>query len=171
MTLSDLAIDRPVLTWMLVIALATFGILGYQRTGVDQYPEMEMPTLTVEARLDGATPQGIEEDVTDVLEEQIFSVSGVKTLRSTSVQGAALIEAEFVLGTDLDVAVQDVRDQVSQATDFLPRGMDMPTVNRRRASGMPLMYVPFFSDRPLVELSEFVDRVVKPQVESIPGVA
>ena len=171
MTLSDLSIDRPVLTWMLVIALGTFGVLGYQRTGVDQYPEMEMPTLTVSAKLEGATPQGIEEDVTDVIEEQLFSISGVKSLRSTSVQGAAVIEIEFVLGTDLDVAVQDVRDQVSQAMDFLPKGIELPTVDRRRASGMPLMYVPFFSDRPIVELSEYVDRVVKPQVESIPGVA
>ena len=78
MTLSDVAIERPVLTWMLVIALATFGVLGYMRTGVDQFPEMEMPTLSVFAELDGATPEGMEEDVTDVLEEHIFSVAGVK---------------------------------------------------------------------------------------------
>jgi len=109
-TLSDVAIDRPVLTWMLVIALGTFGVLGYMRTGVDQFPEMEMPTLSVYAELEGATPEGIEEDVTDVLEEQIFSVAGVKRLRSTSMGGAARIQVEFVLGTDLDVAVQDVRD-------------------------------------------------------------
>jgi HAE1 family hydrophobic/amphiphilic exporter-1 len=170
-TLSDIAIDRPVLTWMLVIALATFGVLGYMRTGVDQYPEMEMPTLSVFAELDGATPEGIEEDVTDVLEEQIFSISGVKRLRSTSTGGAARIEVEFVLGTDLDVAVQDVRDQVAQAMSSLPDGMEMPRVSRRRASGMPLMYAPFFSRRPLVELSEYVSRFAKPPVEAIPGVA
>jgi len=170
-TLSDVSIERPVLTWMIVIALATFGVLGYQRTGVDQYPEMEMPTLSVLASLDGATPEGMEEDVTDVLEEQLFSISGVKTLRSTSLQGAAMLEVEFVLGTDLDVAVQDVRDQVAQAMHFLPKGMEMPTVNRRRTGGMPLMYVPFFSERSVVEISEFVDRVVRPKFESIPGVA
>ncbi|MCA9511950.1 MAG: efflux RND transporter permease subunit, partial [Myxococcales bacterium] len=171
MTLSDVSIERPVLTWMIVIALATFGVLGYQRTGVDQYPEMEMPTISVLASLDGATPEGIEEDVTDVLEEQLFSISGVKTLRSTSLQGAAMLEVEFVLGTDLDVAVQDVRDQVAQAMHFLPKGMEMPTVNRRRTGGMPLMYVPIFSERSVVEISEFVDRVIQPKIESIPGVA
>ena len=171
MTLSDMSIDRPVLTWMLVIALGTFGVLGYLRTGVDQYPEMEMPTLSVFATLEGATPEGMEEDVTDVLEEQIFSISGVKRLRSTSMGGSSRIEVEFVLGTDLDVAVQDVRDQVAQAMGSLPDGIDLPTVSRRRASGMPLMYAPFFSDRPIVELSEYVERHVKPQIESIPGVA
>ena len=102
MTLSDVAIDRPVLTWMLVIALATLGVLGYPRTGVDQFPELEKPTLSLFAELDGATPEGIEEDVTDVLEEQIFSVSGVKRLRSTSTGGAARIEVEF----DIQLRIQ-----------------------------------------------------------------
>jgi len=170
-TLSDISIDRPVLTWMMVIALGTFGVLGYARTGVDQYPDMEMPALSVYASLEGATPEGMEEDVTDVLEEQIFSISGVRRLRSNSLGGVAQIEVEFVLGTDLDVAVQDVRDQVAQAMRSLPKGIDLPIVRRQRTSGMPLMYVPFFSDRPLVELSEYVERYVKPQIESIPGVA
>ena len=171
MTLSDVAIERPVLTWMLVIALATFGVLGYMRTGVDQFPEMEMPTLSVFAELDGATPEGMEEDVTDVLEEHIFSVAGVKRLRSVSTGSRARVEVEFVLGTDLDVAVQDVRDQVAQAMSELPEGIEMPMVSRRRASGMPLMYAPFFSKRPLVELSDYVTRYAKPPVEAIPGVA
>ena len=171
MTLSDLSIDRPVLTWMMVIALATFGVLGLMRTGIDQYPEMELPSLMVYAELEGATPEGIEEDVTDVLEEQIFSVSGVKRLRSTSMAGSSRIDVEFVLGTDLDVAVQDTRDQVAQAMQMLPDGIDLPTVSRRRASGFPLMYAPFFSERPPVELSEYVERHAKAPIESIPGVA
>ncbi|MEE2665369.1 MAG: efflux RND transporter permease subunit [Myxococcota bacterium] len=171
MTLSDLSIDRPVLTWMMVIALATFGVLGLLRTGVDQYPEMELPSLTVSAELDGATPEGMEEDVTDVLEEQIFSISGVKRLRSTSMAGSSRIGVEFVLGTDLDVAVQDTRDQVAQAMQMLPEGIDLPIVSRRRAAGFPLMYAPFFSERPAVELSEYVERHAKPLIESIPGVA
>ncbi|GAF90678.1 unnamed protein product, partial [marine sediment metagenome] len=76
MTLSDISIQRPVLTWMMALALLVFGLLGYLRLGVDQYPDMEFPQIEVIAVLEGATPEGIEEDVTDVLEEHLNTISG-----------------------------------------------------------------------------------------------
>ena len=171
MTLSDLSIERPVLTWMMMVALGVFGILGYGRLGVDQFPEMDFPVVTVDAKLEGATPEGIEEDVTDPLEERFTTISGVRTIRSSSFQGAARLEVEFVLGTDLDVAVQDVRDQVAQAMEKLPEGIETPTVTRSGGSDRAILYAPFFSELPLVEVSEYVERVVKPQLDTIPGVA
>jgi len=170
-TLSDISIDRPVLTWMMMIAVGVFGVLGYNRLGVDQFPEMEFPVVTVNAVLEGATPGGIEEDVTDVLEERFSTIAGIRSIRSSSFQGAARIGIEFVIGTDLDVAVQDVRDEVAQAMQELPDGIDMPTVTRRKSSGRSILYAPFFSDRPVVWLSEYIERVVKPQIDTIPGVA
>ena len=171
MTLSDLSIERPVLTWMMMIAIGVFGFLGYNRLGVDQFPEMDFPVVSIDAYLDGATPDGIEEDVTDVLEERLTTISGIRSIRSSSFQGAARIQIEFVLGTDLDVAVQDVRDEVAQAMQFLPKDIQTPTVTRRNSSGRAILFAPFFSDLPLVTLSEYVDRVVKPQIDTIPGVA
>lgn len=171
MTLSDLSIQRPVLTWMMMVALGVFGVLGYSRLGVDQFPEMEFPIVSVDAFLEGATPEGIEEDVTDVLEERFTTISGIRTIRSSSFQGAARIEIEFVLGTDVDVAVQDVRDEVAQAMEFLPDTIETPAVTRSNSNGRPVLYAPFFADLPLVELSEYVERVVKPQIDTIPGVA
>jgi HAE1 family hydrophobic/amphiphilic exporter-1 len=171
-TLSDVSIRRPVLAWMMSLALLVFGTLGYARLGVDQYPDMEFPTVTVTAMLEGASPQGMEEDVTDVLEEHLNSISGVRSLQSTSNQGVCRVTVEFELGTDLDVAVQDVRDQVAASRPFLPREVEPPTVSKRTASGFPVVYVPFSSDtRPLVEVSEYVRRHVKPVLETIPGVA
>ena len=143
MTLSDLSIERPVLTWMLALALLTFGVLGYERLGVDQFPDMEFPEVNVRATLEGATPDAMEEDVTDVLEEYLSTVSGVRSIRSTSAPGASLIEVEFQLGTDLDVGIQDVRDQVAEARDRLPDELDAPTVGKFRASSWPVLYVPF----------------------------
>ena len=84
MSLSDISIQRPVFTWVLMFGLILFGVLGYTRLGVDQFPEMDFPMVVVTARLDGASPEGIEEDVTDVLEEQLNAIGGVRTLRSTS---------------------------------------------------------------------------------------
>jgi HAE1 family hydrophobic/amphiphilic exporter-1 len=171
-TLSDISIQRPVLTWMMALALLVFGVLGYVRLGVDQYPDMEFPQIEIVAVLEGATPEGIEEDVTDVLEEHLNTISGIRHLRSNSYQGICRIMVEFELGTDLDVAVQDVRDQVSAARRYLPNALEPPRVRKRRAAGFPVIYIPFSSDhRPLVEVSEYVRRHVKPMLETIPGAA
>jgi HAE1 family hydrophobic/amphiphilic exporter-1 len=170
-TLSDVSIQRPILTWMMTLALIVFGVLGYQRLGVDQYPNMEFPVLTVNAVLEGATPQGIEEDVTDVLEEQLNTIAGVRSLRSTSYPGTAQIAVEFELGMDLDVAAQDVRDRISQARFLLPPALEPPTVSKFDSNSFPVVWLTLRSDRPLVETSEFVKRHINPLLETIPGVA
>ena len=171
MTLSDVAIRRPVLTWMMMLALVVFGVLGYQRLGVDQFPNIEFPVLTVTATLDGATPEGMEEDVTDVLEEQLNTIAGVRSIRSVSGRGYSQITVEFQLGTDLDVVAQDVRDKVASVRRELPARTDPPVVSRFDPNDSPVLWIPFDLDRPLVEASEYVRRQVIPQIETIPGVA
>ena len=89
MSSSDLCIRRPILTWMLTLSLVVFGVLGYLRLGVDQFPNMEFPVVTVTATLEGASPEVMEEDVTDVLEEHLNTIAGVRSLQLTSYQGAA----------------------------------------------------------------------------------
>jgi len=170
-TLSDVSIRRPILTWMMTFALIVFGVLGYQRLGVDQYPNMEFPVLTVSAVIDGATPQGVEEDVTDVLEEQLNTIAGVRQLRSTSYPGAAIIEVEFELGTDLDVAAQDVRDGLSAARFLLPPELEPPTISKFNANSFPVLWTTIATERPLAETSEYVKRQINPLLETIPGVA
>ncbi|MBW2312873.1 MAG: efflux RND transporter permease subunit [Deltaproteobacteria bacterium] len=171
MTLSDLSIRRPILTWMMTLALIVFGVLGYQRLGVDQYPNMEFPILTVTAVLEGATPQGIEEDVTDVLEEQLNTIAGVRSLRSTSYPGASLISVEFELDVDLDIAAQDVRDRIARAGFLLPPEIEPPTVSKFNSNSFPVLWTTIRTERPLVETSEYVKRNINPALETIPGVA
>ncbi len=171
MTLSDVAIRRPVLTWMLMLALVVFGVLGFRRLGVDQYPNLEFPVVTVIAQLEGASPEGIEEDVTDVIEEQLNTIAGVRSIRSSSFQGTSMITVEFKLGTDLDVAAQDVRDKVNRVRRQLPPTLEPPTVDRFNPNDFAILWVPFKTDRPPVETSEYIRRHVKPQFETIPGVA
>lgn len=172
MNLSDVSIRRPVLTWMMALALLVFGWLGYTRLGVDQYPKMEFPQAIVTAELDGATPEGIEQDVVDVLEEQLGAISGVHKLHSISYQGVGRVIVEFQLGVDLDTAIQDVRDQVAKARRHLPPEVEPPQVEKLRMGSFPILYVPFQSKtRAPVEVSEYVRRHVKPILETIPGVA
>ncbi len=167
----DLFIKRPVLTWMLTLSLIVFGVLGLVRLGVDQYPDMEFPVVLVSASYEGATPEVVEEDITEPLEEQLNTIEGVRRLESRSRQGRSSISVEFVLGTDLDTATQDVRDRVERARFDLPDDVEAPVVSKQDFGGFPIMWVPLLTDRPAVEASEFVKRIVKPKVETVPGVA
>ena len=112
MSLSDLCIKRPVLTLMMMLSLVVFGVLGYVELGVDQMPNMEFPNVTVTAMLEGASPESMEEDVTEVLEEHLNTIAGLRSLRSTTFHGVAMIQAEFELERDIDQAAQDVRDKI-----------------------------------------------------------
>jgi HAE1 family hydrophobic/amphiphilic exporter-1 len=155
----------------MTLGLIVFGVLGYNRLGVDQYPNMEFPVLTVRSVLPGATPEGVEEDVTDVLEEQFSTIAGVRNIRSTSYAGGSQIEVEFVLGTNLDIAAQHVRDKVALARRELPVEIEPPVVGTFNPNEQPILWIPLKTTASAVETSEFVRRQVNPYLESIPGVA
>jgi HAE1 family hydrophobic/amphiphilic exporter-1 len=171
LTLSDLSIERPILTWMMILALVVFGVLGYNRLGVDQFPNMEFPVLSVTAILENATPEGIEEDVTDVLEEGFNTIAGVRKISSTSYRGASVIQVEFELGVDLDVAAQEVRDKVAQARFELPPEVEPPMVNNFNPNDQPVLWIPLDTHRSVVETMEVVKRQISPRFETIRGVA
>ena len=171
MSLSDLCIQRPVLTLMLTLSLVVFGVLGYFELGVDQMPNMEFPVVTVTAQLEGASPETMEEDVTEVLEERLNTIGGLRSLKSTTMQGAAMITAEFELERDIDEAAQDVRDKVGRARDELPRDVPPPVIDKLNMSSQPIIWLPLNTDRSQVETTEFIKYTVKPYLETISGVA
>ncbi|MBM4383255.1 MAG: efflux RND transporter permease subunit [Deltaproteobacteria bacterium] len=167
----DTFIQRPVLTWMLTLSLVVFGVLGFGRLGVDQYPKMEIPRINVLAIMEGASPEVMEEDVTELLEEQLNTIEGVKKLTSKSKQGQTSISIEFEIGEDLDRAAQDVRDRVDRARFDLPKEVEPPIVQKLDVSGFPVMWAPIMTERPAVEASEYVKDFIKPRVETVSGVA
>ncbi len=171
MNLSDVCIQRPVLTLMMTLSLVVFGVLGYLELGVDQMPNMEFPVVTVTAQLEGASPETMEEDVTEVLEEHINTIGGLRSLRSITMQGASMITAEFELERDIDQAAEDVRDKVAGARVALPRELEPPVIDKRNMSSSPIIWLPLNSDRSQVEVSEYMKYTVKPYLETIPGVA
>jgi len=166
----DLCIRRPVLTLMMTLSLIVFGVLGYNRLPVDQFPRMEFPVVTVTAILEGASPEVIEEDVTDVLEGFVNTISGVRSVSSRSMQGVTQVIVTFELDRDLDTAAQDVRDKVSHARQRLPAAVEPPTVEKFAMGDFPIMWFPLISDRGTVENTEFLKYQVKPRLETIQGV-
>jgi HAE1 family hydrophobic/amphiphilic exporter-1 len=171
MTLSDVSIERPILTWMMTLALIVFGVLGYNRLGVDQYPNMEFPMVTVTSTLEGAAPEGMEEDVTDVLEEALNTIGGVRNISSTSYRGSSQIAIEFVLGTDLEIAAQDVRDKVAQVRGLLPAELDPPVVGNFNPNDQPVLWIPIEIEGSAEFATDVVKRQISPVVETIQGVA
>ena len=171
MNLSEISIDRPVLTWMLMLALATFGILGFSRLGVDRYPDMTFPFVGVVVRLEGASPTVMEDEVVDVLEESFATIEGVRHTYSEASQGVARVMMEFELEQDLDVAAQDVRDKLGVVMGKLPKELDPPVIGKADFSMFPIIFAPITTTLPITEASEYIDRHMKPVIESIPGAA
>ncbi|MFK7894979.1 MAG: efflux RND transporter permease subunit [Myxococcota bacterium] len=171
MSLSDVSIERPVLTWMLMLALATFGYMGIDRLGIDRYPDMTFPFVGVMTSLEGASPTTMEDEVVDVLEEAFATIEGVRHTYSEATTGAARVMLEFELDHDLDVAAQDVRDKLNMSMNDLPKDMNPPILGKADYSMFPIIYAPITTDLPTTEASEYIDRHMKPVIESIPGAA
>jgi HAE1 family hydrophobic/amphiphilic exporter-1 len=169
--LSDLSIERPVLTWMMTAALATFGVLGFLRLGVDRYPDMEFPFVGAVVTLTGAPPSTMEDEVADVLEEAFATIEGVRHIYSESTHGAATVMVEFELGHDVDVAAQDIRDKLNISMNDLPEEIDAPAIGKWDVSSHPIIFAPIGSDLSETETTEYVEKHIKPFIESIPGAA
>src|SRR3990170_1774894 len=153
MFLPEISIKKPIFCTMMIAAIAVFGILGYQRLGVDEYPHVDFPYVTVTTTLRGASPEVMETDVTDPLEEDINTIQGIRNLTSASSEGKSEITVEFELGRDIDAAAQDVRDKVSVARPKLPKDIDPPVIDKQDPQEQPIMWLAVSGNRPLKEIS------------------
>ncbi len=170
MFLSDTAIKRPVTVILFTAGMLIFGYIAFQNMGVDLYPEIEFPTVSVSSRLPGADPEIMDSDVTDVLEEQINTIAGVKTIQSTSSEGSSRIMVEFVLDKDVDVAAQEVRDKVNLAQMQLPRDLEAPIVQKLDMSMAPFLWIAVTSKGDYQRIARYADEVVKERLQTVPGV-
>src|SRR5437660_1736166 len=155
---------------MIVMALVVVGAASYFRLGVDRFPAVDLPTVTVRVELPGASTEEIETQVTQKLEEQINTIQGVQELRSISSPGNALVITTFVLSRSIDVAAQDVRDKVSIAQRNLPKDVKPPVIAKIDNDQAPVVTIALSGDRPLRELTEIADKIVRPLIERSQGV-
>jgi hydrophobe/amphiphile efflux-1 (HAE1) family protein len=177
MTLADISIRNHVFAWILMIALIGFGILTYtgagtvmRGLGVSQYPDVDYPVVNVSITYEGASPEIMETDIVDIVEDVLISVEGVKQISSTSRQSSASITVEFELSRDIDIAMQDVQAKVSQVARRLPRELDPPIVTKRNPEDEPIMRLVVAGNRTPTFLADYVRNVLRPQFQTIPGV-
>ncbi|HEV8198303.1 MAG TPA: efflux RND transporter permease subunit [Gemmatimonadales bacterium] len=172
MNLSDLSIKRPVFASMTSAALVLFGVIGYRQLAVREFPDVDPPIVSVNVSLRGANPQVMESAVTDVLEEQLASLEGLRTMTSSSSEQNSYINLEFNLDRPIEDAAQDVRDLVSRVRGRLPQEIDEPVVNKQDSDARPMMFIGLQSDNyDLLRLSEIADRQLKPRLQTVPGLA
>lgn len=170
MTLSDFSIKNPVFAWMLMIGIFVFGWVGYTRLGVSQLPDVDFPVVTVTVTWEGAAPEVMETEVTDIIEDAVMSVEGIKEVTSSSMQGQAMITIELDLSRDIDAALQDVQTKVAQAQNDLPRDIDTPIVTKTNPEDQPIMWLALSGDRPLKDLTHYISETLKDQFTTVAGV-
>jgi HAE1 family hydrophobic/amphiphilic exporter-1 len=170
-SLSDVAIRRPVFTAMMSLSLVVVGIMGFVRLGTDFYPDASFPLVLVNTVYPGAGPEEVAAQVTRPLEDSIASISGIKYLNSESFENVSSLWVEFELSVDSEKAVQQVRDKVGLAMAELPRGADAPVVSRYDTAAQPILVLSLASDQTPLELREMVDKKVRPRLEQLEGVA
>ncbi|HEV8630304.1 MAG TPA: efflux RND transporter permease subunit [Thermoanaerobaculia bacterium] len=168
--LAEVCIRRPVFAVMLVLALVVVGAASYFRLGVDRFPSVDMPTVTVRTNLPGAAPEEVETVLSQPIEEAVNTVAGIQELRSVSGQGSSFVIVTFDLERDIDVATQDVRDRVAGVVRQLPPDVLPPVVSKADNDSTPVLTLAVTADRPLRELTEIADKLVRPQVERADGV-
>jgi len=170
MWISDLSIRRPVLATMVIGALVALGWVSLQRIGVDLFPRVEFPYVNVMTVLEGAGPDAIETDVTDTIEAQVNTISGIKSLSSQSFEGLSQIIIEFGLNENADVKAQDVRDKVNLAIRDLPQDAEQPIIQKIDPDAEPILSVMLSGDMPTRDLTEFADKQIKERLQRVAGV-
>ncbi len=171
MKLSETSIQRPVLASMISAALVLFGVIGYTRLSVRELPDIDPPIISVSTTLPGANAQVVETAVTDVLEEELSTIQGLRTLSSSSSEENSQITLEFNLDRPVDIAAQDVRDKVSRVRGRLPVDVLEPVIAKQSADAQPFFWLALSSDNyDLMQLSDVADRLVKARLQSLPGV-
>ncbi|MFP4501677.1 MAG: efflux RND transporter permease subunit [Candidatus Hydrogenedentota bacterium] len=168
----NFSIRRPVLTIVVFLVLAIFGVFGYQQLPLRELPDVDFPIVSVNVVLPGAEPEVIETEILDPLEEEINTIEGLKELTSTAREQVGTVTAEFELWRDIDIAAQDVRDRVNRAQRQLPTGIEAPIVQKLDPEAQAIMWVALTGDDRWDEtrLSEYAANVLKERIESIRGV-
>lgn len=170
MSISGFSIKRPVFVTMIMSALCLFGWISYTSLGIDLFPRVEFPIITIRTVLPGADPHSIETNVTKPIEDVLSTISSIKHLNSTSADSLSLVFVEFELEKNVDIAYQEVLAQIGTIRSDLPEDVEEPVVQKLDIDAAPVMVLVASSDLPIQKLSFIVEKSIKDRLQRIPGV-
>jgi HAE1 family hydrophobic/amphiphilic exporter-1 len=168
--LAELSVRRHVLAYMLSAVLVMFGVLSFDRIGVDRYPEAEFPMITVLTRLPGANPGIIDSSITRTIEKAVNGVAGIEHVESVSAPDVSVVRVRFALEKDLDIAFNEIQAKINQVLPRLPDETDPPVVAKVEVGGSPLMWLTLSGDRTLQQLNLYAENQIKRRLETIGGI-
>ncbi|WP_028989303.1 efflux RND transporter permease subunit [Thermithiobacillus tepidarius DSM 3134] len=170
MTLPELSIKRHVLAFMLSAVLVLFGIVSFQRLGLDRFPQIDFPVVSVTTTLRGANPDVIDASITNIIESQVNSVPGIDHIQSSSSPGVSVVNITFDLDKDVDIAFNEVQAKVNQILSQLPEDADPPVVAKVETESSPILWLSLQGDRTQQQLNQYARNVLKKRLETIDGV-
>src|ERR1043166_572740 len=168
--LAEICVHRPVFATMIILSITVVGLFSFNALGVDLFPKIDLPTITVTVINPGASPQEIETEVTDKVEGAVNTISGIDELRSTSVEGASQVFITFLLEKNADIAAQEVRNKVDLIVNDLPTTAEQPIVQKLDTDATPVLRIAVSGPRSLREITDIADKQIKRRIESINGV-
>ena len=171
MTISDVAIERPVFTTMVSVGIVVLGIMGLTRLGVNLFPDVQFPVVTITTVYPGASPSEIETQVTEKIEDSVVSIAGVDQLRSYSSEGVSNVVVLFELDVDAVESATQVRERVAQVRALLPHDAEAPSVARLDIAAAPIMLYTLRGGEDVQTLRRFARDELKPALEQLEGVA
>src|SRR5216117_796939 len=168
--LAEICVRRPVFATMIILSITVVGLFSFNALGVDLFPKIDLPTITVTVVNPGASPQEIETEITDKVEGAVNTVSGIDELRSTSVEGVSQVFITFLLEKNPDVAAQEVRNKIDLIVNDLPATAEQPIVQKLDTDATPVLRISVSAPRSLREVTDIADKKIKRMIESINGV-
>src|SRR3954452_20271025 len=168
--LAALCVKRPVFATVLILSLTVIGAFSFSRLGVDRFPKIDFPTITVTTIQPGAAPEQIETEITDKIEEGVNTISGINDLRSISSEGISQVIISFLLDKDTDTAAQEVRAKVNSALPQLPKTIQQPRVEKMDPDAAPVLSLALSAkQQPVKDITEYADKVLRRKIESVNG--
>jgi len=173
MSLPEFGVRRPVTNLMIFSVIIVLALYSISRMGVDQFPKIEPPMITVISTYPGADPEEVEMKVTEPLENQLGTIPGLEKITSTSSEGSSVIVLKFMWGTNLDEASNDIRDRIELAKRYLPDipdEMDNPFIFKFNTSNIPILFIGVTADESYAGLYDLIDQNVCDALRQLPGV-
>src|SRR3954447_20578810 len=168
--LAEICVHRPVFASVIVLFLTVVGGFSFFTLGVDRFPKIDLPTISVSTSNPGAAPEEMENEVTDIIEGALNTVPGIDEMRSTSSRGSSNITLTFNLEKDPDQAYQEIQQKLGGVTNRLPENADPPTARKSDPDSQPVLQYVISAPRNVVELTDMVQTLIQERIESADGV-
>jgi len=169
--LAEICVHRPVFATVIVMFLTVVGGFSFFTLGVDRFPKIDLPTISVRTSNSGAAPEEIETEITDIVEGALNTVPGVEEMRSSSSRGSSNVTLTFNLEKDPDVAFQEIQQKLSTIVNRLPETADPPVAQKSDSDSQPILMYTISAPRDVIELTEQVELLIQKRIESADGVA